>query len=257
MPEDGSNEKCRNMELTLEKHIANSAGLKSSAEAFVAPNWEHSVFFGLSREIPQLVSLTTWPDLEFFNHLAADRNLKLADGRPITFVHQAKKPSRWRRRKEAKMRYEESVLVQAIIPSRLASWHDFFNNISWLVFPHAKLALVERLAAANANRTAYDLERAQFRSREGDRLAMLDEGGLLKLTGTSRYLIFGHALQESFIGKNLDVWSLTLPLPINVSDETELLKEADRHLAALIRSGFFAAETPGFASTCLRDIAEV
>ncbi len=245
------------MELTLEKNNVSSAGLNTSSALFVAPNWEHPVFFGLSREIPQLASLTTWPDLEFFNRLSADRGLKLQDGRPITFVHQTKKPSRWRRRKEAKMRYEDSVLEQAIIPSRLASWHDFFNNISWLVFPNAKLALVERLAAANANRTAYDLERAQFRSREGDRLAMLDEGGLLKLTGTNRYLIFGHALQESFIGKNLDVWSLTLPLSIECTAEPELLKEADKHLAVLIRSGYFAGETPEFASICLRDIAEV
>lgn len=249
------------MLVTLENEIIHSERPQAVAPPFVAPDWEHPVFFGLSREIPQLLTLTTWPGLEFFNQLASERNLRLPDGRPISFVHQPKKPSRWRRRKEAKVktRYEELVLEQAIIPSRLASWHDFFNNISWLVFPQAKLALVERLAAANDNRTEYDIERAQFRSREGDRLAMLDEGGLLKLTGgSSRFLVFGHALQESFMGKKLDVWSLTvsLPLPLSDAEEKVLLKGADKYLADLIRSGFFAAESPGFGSTCLKDLVK-
>ena len=248
------------MEITQENDLIQSERPKSISAPFVAPDWEHPVFFGLSRELPQLLSLTAWPDLVFFNRLALERNLRLPDGRPISFVHQPKKPSRWRRRKEAKVktRYEDLVLEQAIIPSRMSSWHDFFNNISWLVFPQAKLALVERLAAANSNRTAYDIERAQFRSREGDRLAMLDEGGLLKFTdGSARFLIFGHALQESFVGEKLDVWSLTLPLPLTDSDDGMLLKNADTYLADLIRSGFFAAESPGFASTCLKEVADV
>jgi hypothetical protein len=247
------------MTMTSKSAANQSEKLSTVAPPFVAPDWEHPVFFGLSREIPELLTLTTWPGLEFFNQLASERHLSLPDGRPINFVHQPKKPSRWRRRKEAKVktRYEELVLEQAIIPSRMASWHDFFNNISWLVFPQAKLALVERLAAANDNRTAYDIERAQFRSREGDRLAMLDEGGLFKLTdGSGRFLIFGHALQESFVGKKFDVWSLTLPLSWSDSDEKNLLKSTDKYLADLIRSGFFAAESPGFTSTCLRDVAE-
>jgi hypothetical protein len=233
--------------------------IKTFRESFVAPNWEHPVFFGISKAIPQLLSLVDWPDLEFFNQLARERCLELPDGRPLTFVHQSKKPSRWRRRKESKSRYEESVLEQAVIPSRLASWHDFFNNISWLIFPRAKLALVERLAAANSNRTAYDVERAQFRSREGDRLAMLDEGGLIKLGQTpTRFLVFGHALQESFVAGKLDVWSLTLPLPFCILENSiDLLSKADCDLASLIQSGFFAVDAPGFESTCLKDIAEV
>jgi hypothetical protein len=248
------------MGITLENALNQSKRPKPFAPPFVAPDWEHPVFFGLSREIPQLLTLTSWPDLDFFNRLAGERSLSLPDGRPICFAHQPKKPSRWRRRKEAKVktRYEELVLEQAIIPSRLASWHDFFNNISWLVFPQAKIALVERLAAANANRTAYDLERAQFRSREGDRLAMLDEGGLLQLShGETRFLIFGHALQESFVGEKLDVWSLTLPLHLGDRVDVDLLKDADKYLAELIRSGFFASESAGFGSTCLREIAEL
>jgi len=223
---------------------------------FIALDWEHPVFFGISEVLPQLTSLKTWPDLDFFNQLAMARGHRLTDGRPVSFVHQPKKPGRWRRRRGPKLRYEESVLERAVIPSRSGSLHDFFNNISWLVFFNAKLALVERLAAAGNNRTAYDIERGQFRSREGDRLAMLDEGGLLRFNqGRIRYLVFGHALQESFVEKNLEVCSLTLSLNLDSSmTVTELISKSDAHLAALIRSGFFALDTPEFNSTCLREL---
>ena len=62
--------------------------------------------------------------------------------------------------------------------------------------------------------------------------------------------------QESFVGKKLDVWSLTLPLSLPDSAEKNLLKSTDKYLSDLIRSGFFAAESPGFTSTCLKDLAE-
>lgn len=221
-------------------------------------DWDHPVFFGCSDYFPELADLTDWPGISFFNQLAERQRLMHPDGRRLKFIPQPKKPSRWRRRTDRKLRYEESVLQQGVIPMRLNSWHDFFNNLSWLMFPSAKLALVERLAFSSANRSEEDNARGFFRPREGDRLVMLDEGGVFQTScGSSPQLvIFGHALQESFVLGRLDVWSLT----VEVTEEgrtgrKDLIEHLDTTLAGLIYSGRFAADTPPFCSTSLREIA--
>lgn len=221
-------------------------------------DWDHPVFFACVDLLPELAGLSEWPDLAFFNQLGIKRNLLHPDGRPLTFVHQPKKPSRWRRRTERKLRYEESVLEQAVIPMRQNSWHDFFNNLSWLMFPSAKIALVERLAYSSANRTAEDNARGFFRPREGDRLAMLDEGGVFQLGNGSAtlHVIFGHALQESFVMNRLDVFGLTVQIPGDLKhSRTSQVEHLDLTLSDLIRSGRFAPDAPAFSSSGLRDIA--
>lgn len=252
MPESRLNENRQKMTATA---------LNSGAE-FFSLDWGLPVFFGVKELLPEFLALTTWPDLSFYNAIASRRLLARPDGVALTFIHQPKKPSRWRRRlaaTSANDRYDQSVLGRGVIPTRMGSWHDLFNNISWLLFPEAKYALVERLGASYANRTPIDLERRQFRSREGDRLAILDEGGVIEASCGSRsqLMVFGHALHESFVLGREDIrcMKISVEVPVNAFDgSVPLIRAADDALAALLHSGLFSGEPLLPESVNLRDL---
>ncbi len=86
------------------------------------------------------------------------------------------------------LRYEASIVQAGEIPTRDGSAHDLLNALAWATFPRAKLALHTRFHEAEA------LRREPGRSRVQDRLALLDEGGVL--TGGGAAFVFGHALLE-------------------------------------------------------------
>jgi hypothetical protein len=217
---------------------------------FACPDWSQPVFFGVRDVLPEFTALAVWPQLPFYNQVAQRRMLSRPDGEALTFVSQPKKPSRWRRRlaaTSANDRYDQSVLGRGEIPTRLFSWHDFFNNVSWLMYPQAKGALVERLSASYTSRTPADVERAQFRSREGDRLAILDEGGILEATDGTRTqrMVFGHALQESVVFGRTDIRCMRVAVRVQPDDfasPAAIVNAADRALASLLRSGFFSGD---------------
>lgn len=231
---------------------------------FLCPDWNQPIFAGVAEVLPHLRLLSSWPELEFFNELATIRALTLPCGRALRFVLQPKKRSRWRRRAGAgeavaPARYDQSVLERGEIPTRLRSWHDLFNNISWLLFPEAKTALVERLAGSYLTRTQEDIERAQFRSREGDRLAILDEGGviLVQVGDEQRTFVFGHALQESYVYGRLNIRCmsvmLTVPAESKASDGS-LVAATDRALAAFLRDGGLSSHHPAVGEIYLEQL---
>src|SRR5262245_61513973 len=73
-----------------------------------------------------------WPDLSAYNALARRRQVANARGMPLTFVAQELKPGRRRRRTAPKpVPYEQVIYERAEVPTRPASWHDFFNMLAW------------------------------------------------------------------------------------------------------------------------------
>ena len=81
---------------------------------------------------------------------------------------------------------------------------------------------------------------------------------MIQLDGGSspQHVIFGHALQESFVLGRLDVSSLT----VQVTEESrtgrkKLIEHLDSALADLICAGRFAADASPFSSSSLREIA--
>jgi hypothetical protein len=112
-------------------------------------------------------------------------------------------PRRRRTPPRARSIYEVRVADTGEIPTRPYNLHDVFNALSWAAFPKAKLALTHRIVALQGE----GLKRGELparRSREHDRLALLDEGGLISLQASdgARGVIVGHAIwQHAAVGE--------------------------------------------------------
>jgi hypothetical protein len=90
--------------------------------------------------------------------------------------------------------YEVRIVDQGEIPTRPRNPHDFLNALIWAAFPRSKLALTRRLAEIQRARATGRKQLPSTRSREHDRLALVDEGALL-CTREATW-IFGHAILE-------------------------------------------------------------
>ena len=99
--------------------------------------------------------------------------------------------------------YEVRIVERGEVPTRPHNLHDLLNAVVWAAFPRSKLALTTRLAEIQRTRAAGRATLPSARSREHDRLAMIDEGAVLLVGGQS--WIFGHAIYEHAYSGYLDV----------------------------------------------------
>lgn len=134
-----------------------------------------------------------WPSIEELGDRLAD-----AIAGHVTFVPSA--PRRRHRRRAPVTSgdlYDGRIVLSREVPSRRRSWHDFFNALTWAAWPLSKRALHARQHEAIAARVrAPTFRLPSARTPEQDRLAMLDEGGVVLLAGpgASELIVFGHAL---------------------------------------------------------------
>lgn len=91
--------------------------------------------------------------------------------------------------------YEVRIVEHGEIPTRPRNLHDLLNALVWAAFPRSKRALTQRLATIQRARAAGRATLPSTRTREHDRLAMFDEGALLRVNETTTW-IFGHAIYE-------------------------------------------------------------
>jgi hypothetical protein len=152
-----------------------------------------------------------WPPLEAWNDVAA--GLHSAGGAPIRFVEQP--PRRRGARPDVADLYDERIFVKGEVPSRAATWHDFFNMAVWASFPLTKRAINARQRRALRAWVGPSARRLPpARTPEQDALAMIDEGGALVASrgpldegdvpaaverGAARVLLIGHALYEHLV----------------------------------------------------------
>lgn len=197
------------------------------------------VFGPLLARSPGLAKLGRFPSLAEFNAEAERLGLVTADGRRLTFVAAPKKRRRKRRKDPDALPYELRVAVRGEVETRDESWHDFFNALTWTAFPDLKAALNGRQIAAR--------QAGMVRSREQDRLAMFDEGGVLRQRGPSgetEHFVVGHALYESLIEGKTGIRALVLDvdLPEGQAGESRAVRAmlAQRAGAARIAGGCFA-----------------
>jgi hypothetical protein len=102
--------------------------------------------------------------------------------------------------------------VRGTVPTRPRNLHDLMNALTWAAYPQAKLALCRRqvdVARARGSRTN------RLRTKAQDRLAMLDEGGVLTLPGGAER-VFGHGLLEDLV---LGRSSRGFPLTVEDDDD--------------------------------------
>ena len=161
-----------------------------------APGWDPS-FFATSRLYWPLVpaasafaSYAAWPPVSAYDEALAPRA-------GVHFRVQPPKPRRAKRRGpvDPSSLYDARIAAEGWVPTRTASWHDFFNALVWATFPKSKRVFHERQQKAVAARigpTSKSLP--DRRTREQDGLAILDEGSLLLLAAEERYAALASAL---------------------------------------------------------------
>jgi hypothetical protein len=148
---------------------------------------------------------------------------------------------------DASSLYEVRIVERGEIPTRPRNLHDLLNALVWAAFPRAKLALTRRLAAIQRARAAGRATLPPARSREHDRLAMVDEGGLVCVAGSAPW-IFGHALYEHAYAGELAVRGAAIDLDVDVAGLDPIAARAtiDRALAATDLAGA-VREGPGIS----------
>lgn len=112
--------------------------------------------------------------------------------------------------------YEVRIVERGEVPTRPRNAHDLCNALAWAAFPHAKLALSRALAAAQRARAVGRRALPATRTHDHDRLALIDEGGVVCVTGsrTTSTWIFGHALYEHGYAGDLDVRGTAIDLAL-------------------------------------------
>lgn len=203
-----------------------------------------------------------WPDLNVYQQLleAQSETVVTRSGRALKIVAQDSRPQRFEEH------YAPRVFLTGELQTRRENWHDFFQFLSWLMFPRTK-AVINALHVPYAEArlmAATDLGR---RSPLENMLSLFDEGGaviiasdvsLLHLIREFRWkelfwerraavarslrcITFGHALYEKalqpYIGMTanailLDADQTLLEQPLDV-----LLPALDARLAAVFAAG--------------------
>jgi len=193
------------------------------------------------------------PDAEQLNRLLAEQASPTAggSGRRIRFALPT----------TGTTAYEEHIFASGEVPTRANDWHDFFNALTWCVWPRTK-------AACNTvHRQEQEARRASGLAGRGprrDALTQFDECGVLvvsaepeipallaahaweevfwqrraRLQESTRFLVFGHGtwdqLRQPFFGLCAKAIYRVVDAAWLARPETARQAEADAWLAAFI-----------------------
>jgi hypothetical protein len=171
-----------------------------------------------------------WPNHEELSALA--EGIETSRAKPLRFIAPRDHTDRERRY------YELHIAETGEVETRPENWHDFFNALVWIVFPHAKSTINAQHAAILEERGE---EEARRRSPERDALTLFDEGGVVvassspallrrivdfewkelfwnrraELDAKVRFLAFGHAMYEQALAPYIGMVAKTVFVPVN------------------------------------------
>lgn len=190
--------------------------------------WTGPRFAAYADAIAALARSSAWPTVEALDAV-------LRDGLAVVGVRLVAQAS-------GGAPYELAIADGRTVPTRVGNAHDLWNAIVWACFPRAKWALTERLAAFQRARYAGGAKLPGGRAPAHDRLALLDEGGVIAVG--DRAVVFGHAILEHAARDALDVRAAVLTLEAAVPWRRDAV---DRALAAALDAGAAVAPGPGCA----------
>ncbi len=217
-----------------------------------------SPMFAPLRALAEATAGAQWPGPHALSRLASARGVRCGGGHALRF---AALPM------SGAADYELRIQDEGVVPLRAANWHDLFNALVWLAFPHTKAALN---AAHAAELRGQHGGLSTVRSARRDALTLFDESGVLvisssaavlaglrafawqrvfwqereALMGSTRFVIFGHALYEKalspYVGMSGHALLLHTPQACVTLDEPALLVQADVLAAAALRNGILS-----------------
>jgi len=185
--------------------------------------------------VARLTASSTWPTIAELDRLLADR-LRGEGHRPVRLVEQPARPA------PGALLYEVQVMERGEVPTRAANAHDLWNALVWATFPRAKWAIADRLGVIQQARAAAGPRLPGTRAPGHDRLAMLDEGGLIVVG--ARAVVIGHAVLEHAARGVVDIRAASFPLDADLPWQIDAI---DAALGAAIAAGGEVAPGPGVA----------
>lgn len=179
----------------------------------------HPWFAGVADLVARFASVQDWPSVEMLDECFADElasvGVRLVESGKTKAVLTADGVI------DPSSLYEVRIAEHGEIPTRARNAHDLLNTLIWAAFPNAKLALSRTLATLQRERAAGRARLPSTRSPAHDRLALVDEGALLRVRGsraTSTW-IFGHAILEHAYAGELGVRGTAVELALPELDE--------------------------------------
>jgi len=145
--------------------------------------------------------------------------------------------------------YEVRIVERGEVPTRPCNAHDLCNALAWAAFPRAKLALSRALADVQRARAVGRQTLPATRTPAHDRLALIDEGGVVCVVGSRapQTWIFGHALYEHAYDGDGDLRVRGAAIDLALPDGDGLGVEAARAVVdrALAAADLACAVRPG------------
>ena len=138
----------------------------------------------------------------------SESGLVSGGGFPIRFVKQRRVERGLAAELGIRSNYQLRIFFTGEVPSRSDNWHDFFNMLSWRLFPRTKAALNMRQFFALDEQGVFPWEASgKNRNAEQDLLAVFDEAGVVVVTSdvTLWNLLVEHSYEELFVKRRGDV----------------------------------------------------
>ena len=203
-----------------------------------------------------------WPDLEAYQQLldAQPEPIRTLAGQRLKIVPQDSRPQRFEEH------YAPRIYMTGELQTRRENWHDFFQFLSWLMFPQTKAVInalhvphaEARIAAAGDPGRRTPLENMLSLFDEGGAVVIASDASLLQLirdfqwktlfwdrraelTHSLRCISFGHAVYEKalrpYVGMTANAILLRVEPELLMRPMETLLPALDERLATLFAAG--------------------
>ncbi len=186
----------------------------SEPSAWAPERFEHARFARLADLVHRIAGEHDWPSIDTLNHAfvrelqtVGVRLVEAAKTKPALGADGTLDPSTL---------YEIRIVEYGEIPTRPRNAHDLLNALVWAAFPRSKLEVSRALAALQRERAKGRTQLPSTRTKDHDRLAMIDEGAVLRVGGASTHSvwIFGHAILEHAYAGVFDVRGAAVDLDV-------------------------------------------
>jgi hypothetical protein len=220
------------------------------------------LFFPLQHLLPHFAAQQQWPQLNDYQSLldAWPNEIRTLAGKSIRIAAQDGKPDHF------EDTYAPRIYHTGEIQTRLNNWHDFFQFLSWFLFPETK-AVINSLHLEPAQQRHGKEEWRGRRTPIENMLSLFDEGGavvvssdedLLQLVRDFRWkelfwqrrqdclqhlqcFTFGHAMYEKALMPYLGMTANSILIKVDQeffqASSEQQLQHIDTRLAEIFRQG--------------------